>query len=59
MAGVIEELKERIILESMINVAKELISIGKMTLEEIAAICKLPLEKVQELASKKTVNDLK
>ncbi|MBQ7454774.1 MAG: PD-(D/E)XK nuclease family transposase [Selenomonadaceae bacterium] len=58
MAGVIEEIRERAILENTINMAKKLISIGKMTLEEIAAICELPLEKVQELASKKTVDDL-
>ncbi|MBQ7454773.1 MAG: hypothetical protein IJS69_06975 [Selenomonadaceae bacterium] len=58
MAGVIEELKERIILETLTNIAEELLNEDGMSIERIAAICELPLEKVQELASKKTVDDL-
>lgn len=54
MAGVMEELR----LESMLDIAKKLIAQGKSTLEEIADICNLPLEKVRELAAKNSPESL-
>ena len=47
MAGVVEELFDKV----QFDVAKNLIEIGKMTLEEISIACELPLEKVRELAA--------
>ena len=38
MAGVMEELKERIILESMINIAEKLLNEDGMSIERIATI---------------------
>ncbi len=55
MAGVVEELNELVrqytTISNMINMAKKLIVLGKMTLEEISVACELPLEKVRELAA--------
>ena len=41
-------------IRARIDMAKGLIAIGKMTLEEIAGVSKLSLEKVKELADKRT-----
>ena len=40
--------------EKAIRIAKNMIEKGKYDLEEIAEVTELPLEKVQELAGKKT-----
>lgn len=40
--------------DAVVDVAMNLIAGGKLTLEEIAGACKLPLEKIQELAGVKT-----
>lgn len=47
MAGVMD----KIFYEKMIEIAKEMIALGKLNLEEISNICELPFEKVQELAA--------
>ena len=36
----------------MLEMANTLLEMGKMTFEEIAEDCKLPLEKIKELATK-------
>ena len=41
-------------IRARIDMAKGLIAIGKMTLEEIAGVSKLSLEKVKKLADKRT-----
>ena len=40
--------------EKAIRIAKNMIEKGKYDLEEISEVTELPLEKVQELAGKKT-----
>ena len=47
MAGVMEEIAEKMTLDT----ARKLLQKGKMTFEEIAECCSLPLEKIQELAA--------
>lgn len=39
--------------EKAIRIAMNLIEKGKLSFEEIAEVCELPLEKVQELAKQK------
>ena len=51
MDDFMSEIVERANLEQAVEFAKKMIEMGKLTLEEIANVCKLPLEKVQELAS--------
>ena len=51
MDDFMDEIVERANLEQAVEFAKKMIELGKLTLEEIANVCKLPLEKVQELAS--------
>ena len=48
------EAAEEADIRARIDMAKGLIAIGKMTLEEIAGVSKLSLEKVKELADKRT-----
>lgn len=54
VSGVMEEFRRDVIAEITAEitgeVARKMIERGKMTLEEIADICELPLEKVRELA---------
>lgn len=40
--------------EKAISIAKNLIEMGQMSLEQIAQATELPLEKIRDLASKKT-----
>ena len=66
LAGVVEELVNQnardlaeklardLVNEKLLNNARKMIERGKMTLEEIADICELPLEKVRELAAEKS-----
>ena len=62
MASVIDELVERAkretIIENMIAMAKRLLADGSLSLEKIASICELPIEKVRELAAEKKVTNL-
>ena len=51
MAGVMEEIAEKMTLDT----ARKLLQKGKMTFEEIAECCSLPLEKIQELAAGNSV----
>ena len=55
MAGVMDELNELVrqdaTIKTRIKLAKNLIAMDKMTLEEISIACELPLEKVRELAA--------
>ena len=57
LSGVIDELAESIkretIIENMIAMAKRLLADGSLSLEKIASICELPIEKVRELAAEK------
>ena len=65
MAGVIDELIEEATRETtervkrettertIFDMAKKLIAGGKLALEEISALCDLPIEKVRELAAAK------
>ena len=46
-----DDFMEEIINNRMIKLAKKMIDLGKLTLEEISGVCNLPLEKVQELAA--------
>ena len=48
-----EQVRRETILESALNTAKSLIAESGLSLEKIASICKLPLEKVQALAATK------
>ena len=57
MAGVMDRIKEQVLLEQAVEIAKEMIERGKMTLNEIAKLCELPLEKVQELAASTPAKD--
>ena len=47
MVGVME----KILNEKMLDLAKKMLRKGKVSFEEIAEYCELPLEKVQELAA--------
>ena len=40
--------------EKAIRIARNMIEMGKLTLEEISLVCELPLEKVQKLAESRT-----
>ncbi len=57
MAGVMDRIKEQVLLEQAVEIAKEMIALGKLTLEEISSVCELPLEKVQELAASTPAKD--
>ena len=69
LAGVVEELNERVrretakrvrretSLKNMIDMAKKLLGLGKMSFEEIASLCELPLEKVRELAAESSIKN--
>ena len=61
MAGVVEELNERVrretTLKNMIDMAKKLLCESKFSLEEIASLCELPLEKVRELAAENSIKN--
>lgn len=61
MAGVMEEIAERVrqdtILQNTINMAKKMLAESDLSIEKISSLCKLPLEKVQELAAEKVVSD--
>ena len=54
MCRAFEETRDEARYQEKIDIAKNLIEIGEMTLEAIAKACRLPLEKVQELAGAKT-----
>ena len=60
MAGVIERLIEQATRETtertILDMAKKLIAGGKLALEEISALCDLPIEKVRELAAASKIN---
>ena len=58
LSGVIDELVERAKRENMIAMAKRLFVDGSLSLEKIASICELPIEKVRELAAEKKVTNL-
>ncbi len=49
-----EEIKRKVAEQVNREIALKMIKSGKMTLEEIADICELPLEKVRELAAEKS-----
>lgn len=49
-----EEIKRKVAEQVNREIALKMIERGKMTLEEIADICELPLEKVRELAAEKS-----
>ncbi len=51
MAGVMDRIKEQVLLEQAVEFAKKLIVDGELSLKKIAKLCELPLEKVQELAA--------
>ena len=57
MDDFMSEIVERANLEQAVEFAKKMIEMGKLTLEEIANVCKLPLEKVQELAASTPAKD--
>ena len=61
MAGVMEEIAERVrqdtILQNTVNMAKKMLAESDLSIEKISSLCSLPLEKVQELAAEKVVND--
>ena len=50
MGSVFDEIRT----EKAIRIAKNMIEKGKYALEEIAEVTELPLEKIQEIAGKKT-----
>ena len=54
MCRVLETYGEQMALRRAIEVALKLIAKGKMTLEEIAEVSDFSLEKVKELADKRT-----
>ena len=45
---------EELINETMFEIARKMIESGKLSFEEIANICELPIEKVRELAAEKS-----
>ena len=45
---------EELINETISEIARKMIELGKLSLEEIANICELPIEKVRELAAEKS-----
>ena len=55
MCRAFEETRNEAKLQRSIDIAVDLIVAAKMTLGEIAQVCRLPLEKVQELAGSKSV----
>jgi len=69
MAGVMEEIAERVrqdttervrretTLKNTIDMAKKMLAESDLSIEKISSLCKLPLEKVQELAAEKVVSD--
>lgn len=54
MCRAFEETRDAARYQEKIEIAKNLIDMGEMTLETIAKACTLPLEIVQELAGAKT-----
>lgn len=54
MCRAFEETRDAAAYQKSIDIAKNLIEIGEITLETIAKACGLPLEKIQELAGAKT-----
>ncbi|MBR0287818.1 MAG: hypothetical protein IJQ82_02445, partial [Selenomonadaceae bacterium] len=69
LAGVVEELNERVrretakrvrretTLKTMIDMAKKLLCESEFSLEKIASLCELPLEKVRELAAESSIKN--
>ena len=69
MAGVMEEIAERVrqdttervrretTLKNTIDMAKKMLAESDLSIEKISSLCKLPLEKVQELEAEKAVSD--
>lgn len=51
------EIKRTVAENTRCDNARKMIARGKLSLEEIAEYCELPLEKVQELAAEKVVSD--
>lgn len=45
---------EELLNETISEIARKMIESGKLSLEEIANICELPIEKVRELAAEKS-----
>lgn len=54
MSKIFEDMRDAAKLQRSIDIAADLIAAGKMTLEEIAQVCRLSLEKVRELAKEKS-----
>ncbi|MBQ3336492.1 MAG: hypothetical protein IJG80_03725 [Selenomonadaceae bacterium] len=44
-------------LKNTIDMAKKMLAESDLSIEKISSLCKLPLEKVQELAAEKVVSD--
>ena len=57
MSEIVERVRRETALEQAVEFAKKMIALGKLTLEEISDICKLPLETVQELAASTPAKD--
>ena len=54
MCEAMDRIAEKRAMETRFETALRMIARGKMTLEEIAGVSKLSLEKVKELADKRT-----
>ena len=57
MDDFMSEIVERAALEQAVDIAKEMIADGELSLKKIAKLCELPLEKVQELAASTPAED--
>ena len=52
-----ERVQRKTFFEAMTNTAKKLLTEGSLSLDKIASICNLPIEKVQELALKENISN--
>ena len=51
MDEIVERIRRETALEQAVDIAKDMIADGELSIKKIAKLCKLPLEKVQELAA--------
>ena len=51
MCKVMEDMRNQAQRESLVNAALRLLEMGKNTLDEIAKVCNLSIEEVEELAA--------